>query len=250
MFVTDKLRHWLGSLWEYFLSLFYQKELNIVIVGLQNSGKTSLTSALLGRPFQQDTIPTLGMRMDQFFLGSNMVKVFDLAGQHRFHHLWNRYFVKADLIIYMMDLSDLTNWAESKQKLQEVILTTNEERIPMLILGNKSDLLNTDDLLAANGKSRKKSADGQGMMEQWKYMAPLLSNYEYEDIPTYQLDDNNLYVLKNIEILSKEIGVDLKSGFLHTSKGQVFLDRDIGIFSISCKEGDYIQDILQWIAQL
>lgn len=226
------------------------KQLSIVIVGLQNSGKTSLTSALLGRPFQQDTIPTLGMRMDQFFLGSNMVKVFDLAGQHRFHHLWSRYFVKADLIIYMMDLSDLTNWAESKQKLQEVILTTNEERIPMLILGNKSDLLNTDDLLAANGKSRKKSADGQGMMEQWKYMAPLLSNYEYEDIPTYQLDDNNLYVLKNIEILSKEIGVDLKSGFLHTSKGQVFLDRDIGIFSISCKEGDYIQDILQWIAQL
>lgn len=228
------------------------KQLNIVIVGLQNSGKTSLTRALLSKPFEQDTIPTLGMRMEQFTMGLNIVRIFDLAGQYRFQHLWDRYFDRADLIIYVIDLADQTNWAECKEAVRKVIVDTNRDCIPMLILGNKIDLITTLDT-PNNGRTRKpvkRSAGDQNALEQWKYMAPLLRNYEYDDIPTYQLDESNLYVLRNIETLSKELGLDLKNGVLHLPESQIYLDRDLAVFTISCKNGDYIQDILEWIGQL
>ncbi|CAR24846.1 RRM domain-containing protein [Lachancea thermotolerans] len=252
MLGVECLKQWATSIWQYILSIFYQKELNIVIVGLQNSGKTSLTTVLLGRPFEQDTIPTLGMRMEQFSLGLNVVRIFDLAGQHRFHHIWKRYFERADLIIYVIDLSDLTNWQECKRTLHQVIVDTNRDGIPMLILGNKIDLINIPDISKGvnDRKNQKRSAADLSAIEQWKYMAPLLRNYEFEDIPTYQLEDSNLYVLKNVETLSKELGIDLKNGILYMPESQIYLDRDLAVFTISCKDGEYVQDVLNWVNQL
>lgn len=279
----ERIREWWHFLWQYLVSFFYQKEvsifkylqftahvqtiltyhaqLSITIVGLQNSGKTTLTTVLSGKRFEQDTIPTLGIRLEQFYLGKNAVKIYDLAGQQRFYDLWPRYFEKADLIIYMLDLSDLTTWSQAKHKLHEVIRTTNDQRIPILILGNKTDLVATPDPTTQNpkNKNKKKKTPEEENVEQWKYMAPLLRDYEYEDIPKYQLDGNNLYVLKNIQVLSREIGLDLKNGMLHANAdtepepqtcANLRLDRDVGIFTISCKDGEYIQDILEWIVQL
>ncbi|SCV05607.1 LANO_0H11210g1_1 [Lachancea nothofagi CBS 11611] len=246
------LTQWALSWWQYVLSIFYQKELNIVIVGLQNSGKTSLTDALTSKPFEQDTIPTLGMRMEHFHLGLNTVRVFDLAGQDRFQHMWKRYFARADLLIYVIDLSDSTNWPQVKQNLHQVICDTNRDSIPMLIVGNKIDLLIAleSGSTISGRKLPKKTAADQNALEQWKYMAPLLRNYEYDDIPTYSLDETNLYVLRNVETLSKELGLDLKNGILHMPESQIYLDRDLAVFTISCKNGDYVRDIIDWIVQL
>ncbi|SCU94209.1 LADA_0G07228g1_1 [Lachancea dasiensis] len=252
MLGVEWLKQWATTWWHFLFSLFYQKELNIVIVGLQNSGKTSLTSALLSKPFEENTIPTLGMQMEQFHLGLNMVRVFDLAGQARFHHMWKTYLLRADLVIFVLDLSDITNWQEVKQKLHETICDTNHDGIPMLIVGNKIDLLTAlEPTNLVNGrKAPKKNATDQSALEQWKSMAPLLRNYEYDDIPTYQLDESNLYVLRNVETLSKELGLDLKNGILYTPDSQIYLDRDLAVFTISCKNGDYVQDIVDWIVQL
>ncbi|CEP63734.1 uncharacterized protein LALA0_S09e01310g [Lachancea lanzarotensis] len=252
MLGAEYLESWLTSFWRYLLSIFYRKELNIVIVGLQNSGKTSLTRALVQKPFERDTIPTLGVQTERITLGLNTVHIFDLAGQTRFHHLWHRYLCRADLVIYVLDLSDLSSWSQAKQKLQEVICDTNHDNVPMLILGNKIDLLSQ---LEANSTSTgrrmpKKSGPDQNTLDNWKFLAPLLRNYEFDDIPTYQLDETNLYVLRNVEILSKELGLDLKNGILHLPNSQIYLDRDLAVFTISCKNGDYVQDVIDWIVQL
>ncbi|SCV02739.1 LAMI_0H02520g1_1 [Lachancea mirantina] len=250
----ETLRKFFDSLWQYFLSLFYQRELKITIVGLQNSGKTSLARALLSKPFEQDTIPTLGMRMEQFYIGTNLIQLFDLAGQHRFHYMWNRYFDRSDLIIYVLDLSDMTNWNEAKHKLWDVLIKVNENATPVVLLGNKTDLVAPSEASAAAKRALKKSkskgtAKEQPIMED-VYMAPLLRNYDYDDIPVFQLDETNLYLLRNIEILSKELGLDLKSNVLHTDTTQVSITSELVMFPISCKNGDNIQDILEWIAQM
>ncbi|SCV03462.1 LAME_0H10616g1_1 [Lachancea meyersii CBS 8951] len=252
MLSVQCLEQWLASCWQYLLSLFYRKELNIVLVGLQNSGKTSLTRALVSKPFERDTIPTLGMQTEQIAMGLNTVRIFDLAGQTRFHHLWQRYLARADLVIYVLDLSDLTSWAQAKQKLHDVICETNHDGVPMLIVGNKIDLLSQlESRHAAPGRrASKKTAADQNTLDHWKFLAPLLRNYEFDDIPTYQLDDTNLYVLRNVEVLSKELGLDLKNGILHLPNSHIYLDRDLAVFTISCKNGDYIQDILDWVVQL
>jgi GTPase SAR1 family protein len=42
-------------------SLFWNKELEISIVGLQNAGKTTLVNTMATGKFDEDTIPTIGL---------------------------------------------------------------------------------------------------------------------------------------------------------------------------------------------
>lgn len=47
-------------MWEWLKSAFFNKELEISIVGLQNAGKSTLVNSLATGAFEEDTIPTIG----------------------------------------------------------------------------------------------------------------------------------------------------------------------------------------------
>jgi len=52
----------MGALWSQMLSALYAKELNVAIVGLENSGKTTLLQRVAGsNPIE--TVPTIGMNV-------------------------------------------------------------------------------------------------------------------------------------------------------------------------------------------
>lgn len=153
----------------------------------------------------------------------------------------------------MLDLSDLTNWEESKARLHDVIIATNAECIPMLIVGNKTDLIQTlkHDTNTLENKHDSSSVETTTRRRTWKYVSPLIHNYEFDDIPTYELTQETHHVLCKSEILSKELGIDLKHGLLHLPQDSIVtLNRDIALFAISCKDGSYVQDMLKWILQL
>ncbi len=50
-------------------SLFWNKELEISIVGLQNAGKTTLVNTMATGKFDEDTIPTIGLNHRQLKKG-------------------------------------------------------------------------------------------------------------------------------------------------------------------------------------
>lgn len=47
-------------MWEWLKSAFFNKELEISIVGLQSAGKSTLVNSLATGAFEEDTIPTIG----------------------------------------------------------------------------------------------------------------------------------------------------------------------------------------------
>ena len=47
-------------MWEWVRSAFFNKELEIAIVGLQNAGKSTLVNSLATGAYEEDTIPTIG----------------------------------------------------------------------------------------------------------------------------------------------------------------------------------------------
>jgi len=55
------------SLWESALnwlrSLFFKQEMELTLVGLQNSGKTTLVNVIATGGFSEDMIPTVGFNM-------------------------------------------------------------------------------------------------------------------------------------------------------------------------------------------
>jgi GTPase SAR1 family protein len=63
-------------------SLFFNKEMELSLIGLQNAGKTSLVN-VLATGNTTDTIPTVGFNMRKVTKGGVTMRVWDLGGQAR-----------------------------------------------------------------------------------------------------------------------------------------------------------------------
>ena len=62
-------------------SLFFKKEMELSLIGLQNAGKTSLVNVIATGGFQEDMIPTVGFNMRKVTKGAVTIKLWDLGGQ-------------------------------------------------------------------------------------------------------------------------------------------------------------------------
>ena len=62
-------------------SLFFKKEMELSLIGLQNAGKTSLVNVVATGGFHEDMIPTVGFNMRKVTKGAVTIKLWDLGGQ-------------------------------------------------------------------------------------------------------------------------------------------------------------------------
>lgn len=63
----------------WFRSLFFNKELELSILGLQNAGKTTFVNVLANNKFDEDTIPTIGFNYKKMKKGKVEFKLWDLG---------------------------------------------------------------------------------------------------------------------------------------------------------------------------
>jgi ADP-ribosylation factor-like protein 8 len=82
------LQEWFGGLLEWLKSLFFKQEMELTLVGLQNSGKTTLVNVVASGGFSEDMIPTVGFNMRKVTKGKVTIKLWDLGGQPRFRSMW------------------------------------------------------------------------------------------------------------------------------------------------------------------
>lgn len=119
---------------------FWNKELELSVVGLQNAGKTTLLNTLSTGEYDEDTIPTIGFNLKEIRKGKVGLKVWDLGGQPKFRESWEKYCRGADAIIFVVDSVDITNMEMARQQLHHLISWPSLSGIPLLCLGNKNDL--------------------------------------------------------------------------------------------------------------
>ncbi|KAK2812305.1 hypothetical protein FQN49_008380 [Arthroderma sp. PD_2] len=122
------------------------------MVGLQNAGKSSLLRVLAGGEFTVDSIPTIGFNTKRVQKGHVTLKCWDLGGQPRFRPMWERYCRGVNAIVYIVDAADRQSLPASTDELHDLVSKPTLEGIPLLVLGNKSDLagvLTVDELIEA-----------------------------------------------------------------------------------------------------
>ena len=125
---------------EWIRTLFFKQEMELTLVGLQNSGKTTLVNVIATGGFSEDMIPTVGFNMRKVTKGKVTIKLWDLGGQPRFRSMWERYCRGVSAIVYVVDSADAENIATSKSELHDLLAKPALEGIPTLVLGNKNDL--------------------------------------------------------------------------------------------------------------
>ena len=142
---------WWQSFLDWLRSLFFSREMELSLIGLQNAGKTSLVNVLSTSTFQEDMIPTVGFNMRKVTKGGVTIKMWDLGGQARFRSMWERYCRGVQAIVFVVDAADLDGVDAAKGELHELLAKPSLAGIPLLVLGNKNDLpeaLSATDLIA------------------------------------------------------------------------------------------------------
>ncbi|EGC39712.1 arl8, ARF-like GTPase [Dictyostelium purpureum] len=128
------------SILNFFKSLFWKQEMELTLVGLQGSGKTTLVNVISSGAFIEDTIPTIGFNMKKVTKGNVTIKLWDIGGQPRFRGMWERYCRGVNAIVYVVDSVDRDKFEQSKQALQDLINKPPLAKIPLLVVANKNDL--------------------------------------------------------------------------------------------------------------
>ncbi len=120
-------------------NMFFNQEMELTLVGLHNSGKTTLLNRISGQDVG-NTIPTVGFNMRKVKKGKVSFKMWDLGGQPRFRSLWERYCETCTAIVYVMDASDRSAVNDAKKELHELLTKDPLAGIPLLVLANKNDV--------------------------------------------------------------------------------------------------------------
>mmetsp|Transcript_5220 Transcript_5220/g.8180 ORF Transcript_5220/g.8180 Transcript_5220/m.8180 type:complete len:187 (+) Transcript_5220:165-725(+) len=132
------------KMWQSFLdwlrSLFFKQEMELALVGLQNAGKTSFVNVVSSGVYTEDMIPTVGFNMRKVTKGKVSIKLWDLGGQPRFRSMWERYCRGVNAVVYVVDAADHAGVDAAKSELHELLAKPTLGGIPLLVLGNKSDL--------------------------------------------------------------------------------------------------------------
>ncbi|CAG8472255.1 1313_t:CDS:2 [Paraglomus brasilianum] len=128
------------ALLDWLRSLFFKTELELTLVGLQNSGKTTLVNVIASGQFTEDMIPTVGFNMRKVTKGNVTMKLWDIGGQPRFRNMWERYCRGVNAIVFVLDSADLEKLEAAKNELKSLLDKPQLSNIPVLVLGNKNDL--------------------------------------------------------------------------------------------------------------
>lgn len=132
------------SLWHSFVewlrSLFFKREMELSLIGLNRAGKSTLVEVLASGNFKEDFVPTVGFNMRKITKGSVTIKLWDVAGQPRFQRLWERYCRGVQCIVYVVDAADHDSIEQTTKLLHDLMQRPNMQEVPLLVLGNKNDL--------------------------------------------------------------------------------------------------------------
>ncbi|KAK7279177.1 hypothetical protein RJT34_24223 [Clitoria ternatea] len=169
-----------------------EKEMRILMVGLDNSGKTTIVLKING----EDTSvisPTLGFNIKTITYQKYTLNIWDVGGQKTIRSYWRNYFEQTDGLVWVVDSSDLRRLDDCKMELDNLL---KEERLSgssLLILANKQDIkgaLTPEEIakvlnLEAMDKSRHwnivgcSAYTGQGLLEGFDWLVQDIASRIY-----------------------------------------------------------------------
>ena len=116
-----------------------KKESRILILGLDNAGKTTILYRLqLGEIVQ--TVPTIGFNVESVTYKNTTFQVWDLGGQSSIRPYWRCYYAQTDAIIYVVDSSDQERLSLAQSELLSMLGEEELKGVLLMVLANKQDV--------------------------------------------------------------------------------------------------------------
>jgi len=120
-------------------SVFGNKEMRVLMLGLDAAGKTTILYKLkLGQDVT--TIPTVGFNVESVTFKKVKFNVWDVGGQDKIRPLWKHYFAGTQGLIFVIDSSDRERIEEARTELMRIITDKDMKDAVLLVFANKSDV--------------------------------------------------------------------------------------------------------------
>ncbi|XP_008427559.1 ADP-ribosylation factor-like protein 13B isoform X1 [Poecilia reticulata] len=116
-----------------------QRKVTLVMVGLDNAGKTAAVRGIQGEN-PQDVAPTVGFSKVDLKQGKFEVTIFDLGGGKRIRDIWKNYYSESHGVVFVVDSSDVQRIQETRETMAQVLQHPRIAGKPVLVLANKQDL--------------------------------------------------------------------------------------------------------------
>merc|ERR550517_674113 len=147
----------MGLLFSKIASIFGAKEARILILGLDNSGKTTILYKLHSPEQMISNIPTIGFNVEQITIKNLNFQVWDLGGQTNIRPYWRCYYPNTNGIIFVVDSNDTERLPIARQELMNLLSEEELQNVSILVFANKQDL--------PNAKSVGEVSEGLGLPE-------------------------------------------------------------------------------------
>ncbi|KAL7961481.1 ADP-ribosylation factor family domain-containing protein [Trichoderma compactum] len=115
------------------------KEMRILMLGLDNAGKTTIVKKIMGEDVNTVS-PTLGFIIKTIDYEGYKLNIWDVGGQKTLRSYWRNYFEKTDALIWVVDTTDRLRIDDCREELHGLL---EEERLAgacLLIFANKTDV--------------------------------------------------------------------------------------------------------------
>jgi ADP-ribosylation factor-like protein 8 len=120
----------------------------VFLFGIDDVGKSSFVRRLKTGKFNDNYLaPTRKFNIEyiQDNEGRGGLAIWDLPGQRTFREKWLTGIQDSNLIIYMIDVANQLRFEEARRELWNLIKRYDLSEVPIIILGNKVDLINIKD---------------------------------------------------------------------------------------------------------
>eukprot|EP00697_Spironema_sp_BW2_P007492 gnl/Spiro4/21782_TR10681_c0_g1_i1.p1 gnl/Spiro4/21782_TR10681_c0_g1~~gnl/Spiro4/21782_TR10681_c0_g1_i1.p1 ORF type:complete len:195 (-),score=26.73 gnl/Spiro4/21782_TR10681_c0_g1_i1:140-724(-) len=134
----------------FFHSLFSAPEYQVLVLGLDDSGKTTIVEKAkqlfmgIPAPPPEKARPTIGLNIGRIRVDGMKLVLWDLGGKHALRAIWEKYYPDAHALIYVIDVANPDRFSESFAELERLLANPDACQIPVLVVANKIDVTTHD----------------------------------------------------------------------------------------------------------
>lgn len=129
----------MGLLFAKLWSLFGKEEHKIIIVGLDNAGKTTILYQFLMNEVVH-TSPTIGSNVEEVRWKNLHFVMWDIGGQESLRQAWSTYYSSTHFLIVVIDSTDRERLNVTKEELYKMLGHEDLKKAGVLIYANKQDV--------------------------------------------------------------------------------------------------------------
>ncbi|XP_064402566.1 ADP-ribosylation factor-like protein 2 [Halichondria panicea] len=116
-----------------------EKDVRILMLGLDNAGKTTILKKFIGEDINTIS-PTFGFNIKTVEHSGLKLNIWDVGGQRSLRSYWRNYFESTDALVWVVDSADRRRLDDCRQELAALLVEERLVGATLLIFANKQDL--------------------------------------------------------------------------------------------------------------